>query len=315
MVLDILSLIVGLILLTAGAEALVRGSSSLGRHLGLTPLVIGLTVVAFGTSAPEMLVSVSGALQGHGDIAVGNVVGSNIFNVGAILGISAILCPLRVHLQVLKLDAPLLIPVSLGAAWLVSRENVSRWMGALLVCLLVAYTVFSIYQARREASGDVLREFEVGTPGPTRRLGTDALLILVGLGMLVLGSRLLVNSSMSIARALGVREAVVGLTIVAAGTSMPEFATSIVAALRRHPDIAVGNIVGSNLFNVLGILGVSTLVSPLEAPGISPVDTWVMVAFAVALLPLLWTGQRLQRWEGGLLIGGYVLYVWTLWPS
>ncbi|NQU45401.1 calcium/sodium antiporter [bacterium] len=313
--LDILSLIVGLILLTAGAEALVRGSSSLGRHLGLTPLVIGLTVVAFGTSAPEMLVSVSGALQGHGDIAVGNVVGSNIFNVGAILGISAILCPLRVHLQVLKLDAPLLIPVSLGAAWLVSRENVSRWMGALLVCLLVAYTVFSIYQARREASGDVLREFEVGTPGPTRRLGTDALLILVGLGMLVLGSRLLVNSSMSIARALGVREAVVGLTIVAAGTSMPEFATSIVAALRRHPDIAVGNIVGSNLFNVLGILGVSTLVSPLEAPGISPVDTWVMVAFAVALLPLLWTGQRLQRWEGGLLIGGYVLYVWTLWPS
>ena len=314
MTLNLLMLIVGLFVLIAGADALVRGGSSIARHLGLTPLVIGLTVVAFGTSAPEMMVSVGGSLKNQGDVAVGNVVGSNVFNIGFILAASAIIAPVKVKLSLLKLDAPLVIGATLLAAWLLRSETISRGAGVMLMCLLAAYTVLSIRLARKQASEEVKKEFERGVPGPTRSLKVDAIYIVGGLCLLVLGSRLLVDSSLGVARALGISEAVLGLTIVAAGTSMPELATSVVAALRGHADIAVGNILGSNLFNLLGILGLAAAVRPLHAPGIGQMDLWVMTAFSIVLLPLLWTGRKLQRWEGGLLMSGYIVYLWTLWP-
>ncbi len=315
MALHLVLLIVGLILLTAGAEGLVRGGASLARRLGLTPLVVGLTVVAFGTSMPELVVSLSSALRGAGDISLGNVVGSNIFNVGVILGLSAVVSPIRIQLGLIKLDMPVLIGISLLALGLALSGSVSRGAGVVLVILLIAYTAFNIRLARKQTAAAVAQEFEEGVPGPTASLWLDLLFILGGLGLLIYGSNLLVNSAIALARAFGVSEAVIGLTLVAAGTSMPELATSLVAALRRQSDIAVGNVVGSNIFNILGILGVTAVVQPVLAPGISRLDLGVMVAYAVVLLPLLWSGRRLDRREGLLLVGGYLAYLWVLWPS
>ncbi|MCC9075604.1 calcium/sodium antiporter [Litorilinea aerophila] len=315
MALHLVLLVVGLILLTAGAEGLVRGGASLARRLGLTPLVVGLTVVAFGTSMPELVVSLSSALRGVGDISLGNVVGSNIFNVGVILGLSAVVSPIRIQLGLIKLDMPVLIGISLLALGLALSGSVSRGAGVVLVLLLIAYTAFNIRLARKQTAAAVAQEFEEGVPGPTASWLWDLLFILGGLGLLIYGSNLLVNSAIALARAFGVSEAVIGLTLVAAGTSMPELATSIVAALRRQSDIAVGNVVGSNIFNILGILGVTAMVRPVLAPGISRLDLGVMVAYAVVLLPLLWSGQRLDRREGLLLVGGYLAYLWVLWPG
>jgi len=308
-------LLLGLALLTAGAEVLVRGAASLARRLGLTPLVIGLTIVAFGTSAPELVVSVTGALKGYGDVAMGNVVGSNIFNLCVILGVTALICPVDIKVGLIRLDVPLMIGASMLAAWLGSRGNLTRPGGAVLILLLAAYTAFSVLLARKQAETDVGREFEEGVPGTSRSPWADLGLVLGGLACLVAGSHLLVRSSVAAARLWGVSDAVIGLTIVAAGTSLPELATSVVAALRRQPDIAVGNVVGSNLFNILGILGVASTVRPLAAPGIRPLDLGVMVGTSVAVLPLLWTGRRLQRWEGALLLAAYAAYLWALWPS
>lgn len=308
-------LLLGLVLLTAGAEALVRGGASLARRLGLAPLVVGLTVVAFGTSAPEMVVSVSGTLQGHGELAVGNVVGSNIFNVGVILGITALIVPIRIQAALIKIHVPLLIAVSVLAACLIGFGALSRLAGAVLLLCLAGYTALSIRLARKPAAPALDREFEEGVPGPTRSPGIDVLLILGGLGLLVLGAWLLVGAATVLARAWGMSEAVIGLTIVGAGTSLPELATSLVAAVRGRPDIAVGNVVGSNIFNILGILGVTAVVSPPGAEGIRPVDLWVMGIYAAALLPLVWTGRRLERSEGALLLAGYAAYLWFLWPA
>ncbi len=315
MVTDIALLIVGLVLLAIGADVLVRGGSSLARHLGLTPLVVGLTVVAFGTSAPEMVVSVGGAAMGRGDIAIGNVVGSNIFNVGFILGLAAITSPLVIKLGVLKLDAPVMIGVSMIGFAIASSVAVSRVEGALLVSLLIGYTVWSVRLAKKQASATVEHEFEAGLPQPTRSLGKDWLLIVAGLVLLIVGSNFLLDSAVSLAKAGGISDAVIGLTIVAAGTSMPELASTLAAALRKQSDIAIGNIVGSNIFNILGILGLSALVKPLSAPALQPLDFWVMIILAVVMLPLLWTGRTMQRWEGGLLLCGYIGYVWMRWPT
>lgn len=315
MVLSSLSLVAGLLLLTAGAEVLVRGGASMARRLGVTPLVVGLTVIAYGTSTPEVLVSTTAALRGSGDISVGNVVGSNIFNVGIILGLAAMISPIRIKVSLIKLDVPLLIAVSLLAAFLVLAGGCSRLAGLLLVALLVGYTIFSVFVAGKRPTAEVEQEFDEGVPRPTVSLWLDVVFVAAGLGLLFLGADLFVKSAMTIARSFGVSEAVIGLTIVAAGTSMPELATSVVAALRGQPDIAVGNIVGSNIFNLLGVLGLSAALQPLTSPGIAALDLWVMVGYSVALLPLLWTGQKLQRWEGLLLFAGYLVYLWILWPA
>ncbi|MFH1039412.1 MAG: calcium/sodium antiporter [PVC group bacterium] len=315
MIRDVIILVLAFIALFLGAEGLVRGSASLALRLGLTPLVIGLTVVAFGTSMPELVVSIRASLTNQGDIAVGNVVGSNIFNIGVILGLGALARPITVRWSVIRTDMPIMIGVSLLVLVLLQGGGISRLPGLLLVIGLVAYILLTVWQARRQTSAAVEEEFAEGVPPRSASAYRDVLFIAGGLGLLVLAARFLVSSATTIARGLGVSEAVIAITIVAAGTSMPEFATSFVAALRKKPDIALGNIIGSNIFNCLGILGVSAAINPLRAPGITGLDLWVMVAFAATLLPLLWTGRLLQRWEGGVLLSGYAVYLWTLWPS
>ena len=312
---DIFLLIFGLAALTVGAEGLVRGSASLAIRLGLTPLIIGLTIVAFGTSTPELVVSLGASLSNQADISIGNVVGSNIFNIGIILGLTALLCPVKVSLQVIKHDGPIMIAVSLLSLFLITKGTISRLTGTALFIALVAYTAYSIWLSKKEVSTEIERQFQDGVPSQSKSLYRDLSFIGGGLLLLVAGSRLLVVSATDIARLIGISEAVIGLTIIAAGTSMPELATSIVAALRRQPDIAVGNVVGSNIFNMLGILGVASIAKPLSATGITKLDLWVMVVFSIAILPLLYTDLKLQRWEGGLLLFGYGAYLLVLCPS
>lgn len=315
MVWDLLVLLIGLAILTAGAEGLVRGSASLALRIGMTPLVIGLTVVAFGTSTPELVVSLLASLNGQPDIAVGNVVGSNIFNIGIILGITAILCPVKVNLQVVRQDGPIMVLVSLFSFWLMANGTLSRWEGAGLCLLLVAYTAYSAWLARRSDRVEVEQEFEQGVPSRLKSVYLDLGFIAGGLVLLVAGSRLLVLSATDLARLAGVSEAVIGLTVIAAGTSMPELATSVVAAWRRQPDIAVGNVVGSNIFNILGILGMAAMTSPISTAEITRFDWWAMIGFSVVVLPLLYTGLKLQRLEGLMILCGYGGYLWVLWPS
>lgn len=306
--LDILFLIAGIVLLYFGAEGLVSGSSSLARRLSLTPLVIGLTVVAFGTSMPELVVSVGAALSGSGGIATGNVVGSNIANIALILGGSAILCPLAVNVRILRVDLPLLVLISFAICFVLLDQAVGRVEGGLLVTGLIAYTTFILRAARKEAAaGEDLFAGAVATA--ERSLPTSIGLLTGGLVLLVVGARLLVVGAVGLAEAFGLSEAVIGLTIVAVGTSLPELATSILAALKKEGDIAIGNIVGSNIFNILGILGISSLVRPLEGTGMKPLDLGLMIALAILLLPLSRSGWRVNRWEGLFLLFSYSAYV------
>jgi cation:H+ antiporter len=315
MAIDLLFIVLALALLVAGAEGLVRGSASLALKLGLTPLTIGLTVVAFGTSSPELVVSLKATLAGQGDISIGNVVGSNIFNIGVILGLTALICPVTVQWQLIKIDGPIMVAISGLIVWMLWDGALGRVEGAFLFAGILAYTALNVRLARSQTSPAVVEEFDEGMPKPTAHWWLDLLLILGGLGVLVFGSELLVVHSVSLARGLGVSEAVIGLTIIAAGTSMPELATSIVAALRKEPDIAIGNVIGSNIFNILSILGITSLVAPIESSGVKPLDFGVMIGFAVLLMPMLWTGRRLQRLEGAILLAGYGVYLFLLWPK
>jgi cation:H+ antiporter len=303
----ILGFLAGLVLLVVGAETLVRGASRLARSFGVTPLVIGLTVVAFGTSAPEMAVSVQAAWEGKPDLAFGNVAGSNIFNVLFILGISACIVPLVVARQVIRQEVPIMIGVSLLAVLLARDGAFGRTDGLLLIALLGVYTAMQIIHGRRAGNGAPAGAG--AAPKPGRLL--PGIAVIVGLAMLVLGSRLLVDAATDLARLLGLSELVIGLTIVAAGTSLPEVATSLLAAIRGERDIAVGNVVGSNIFNILGVLGVSAAVAPQGVPvaaGAMAFDVPVMVAAAVACLPIFFTGHRIARWEGFLFVGYYGAY-------
>ncbi len=315
MITQIFILLLSVGVLLVGAEGLVRGSASLAIRLGLTPLVVGLTVVAFGTSAPELVVSINASLADRGALAVGNVIGSNIFNIGVILGLTALICPIRIALPVLKVDAPIMVGATIIGALILSRGSLGPVLGGTLVASLVLYTGVTVWLAKTTSSPAAEAEFDEGVPPKSGSVLRDLVFLAGGLGLSILGSQWLVGSATSIATALGVSEAIIGLTIVAAGTSMPELATSVMAAVRRQPDIAIGNVVGSNLFNLLGILGVAALVRPIGATGVSVIDLAVMCAFAVALLPLMWTGRNLQRWEGGLLLAGYGGYLVALWPS
>lgn len=306
---------VGLVLLTLGAEGLVRGSASLALRAGVTPLVVGLTVVAFGTSSPEMVVSTKAAYLGQGSIALGNVVGSNIFNIAVILGLSAIVRPLKVNTQLIRFDMPVMIGVSLLAFLMFRDGTLGRLEAALLFVGVVVYTVVVIRMARRERSVEVGKEFEEGTPHTSKSVWLDLAFVLGGLGLLVVGARLFVQGAVDLARVWGVSEAVIGLTIVAAGTSMPELATSMVAAFRKQEDIAIGNIVGSNIFNILAILGVSGLINPFDAGGVKPMDFYFMLGTSILLLPLMRWGMKLNRYEGLLFLALYGAYLAVLWPK
>ncbi|MBK1833380.1 calcium/sodium antiporter [Roseibacillus ishigakijimensis] len=304
-----LAIIFGMVLLYFGAEGLVRGSARLAARFGIPPLIIGLTIVAFGTSAPELTVSLSAALRGAGDVAVGNALGSNIFNIAVILGLTALIQPPRVHQDLIRREIPFLIVVTLLACGLVAGGGISRLAGGLLFLLLCAYTAFSIRQGRR--SGE---EEEGSGPAERTPLWQCALFIVLGLAVLVAGSHLFVLGAVEVARGFGVSEAVIGLTIVAAGTSLPELATSVVAAVKKEADVAIGNIVGSNIFNILCILGLTAVVSPLEVVGIGLRDALVMLAFSVVLLPFAWSQKSISRWEGGFFLLAYGGYLALLWP-
>lgn len=307
--------VLGLGAMVGGAELLVRGAARLALTLGISPLVVGLTVVAFGTSAPEMAVSVQSSLAGRVDIAVGNVVGSNIFNVLLILGLSAVAAPLLVHQQVVRRETPLLVAVTMLLWWMAADGALGRAEGALLTALVVLYTGYLVWESRRE-SRDVRKEYEdalARPPRPDWRHGWtfQILLVVAGLALLVLGSRWMVDAAVEFARLLGVSELVIALTIVAGGTSLPELATSVLAALRGERDIAVGNVVGSNIFNILAVTGVAASLAPVPltvAPAALAFDVPVMVASALLCLPVFFTGGRVSRGEGLLFLGYYLAY-------
>ncbi|MFV9507314.1 MAG: calcium/sodium antiporter [Oscillochloridaceae bacterium umkhey_bin13] len=360
-------LVSGLALLVVGGELLVRGASAVAAVFGISPLVIGLTVVAFGTSSPELAVSIQAGLAGNPDLAMGNVVGSNIFNVLFILGICALILPLVVSIQLVRREVPFMIGISILLVLLANDGVISRWDGALLFAGIVGYTTWSIIASRREtaAAGENVAGSPVSTGGSAWRwaaLGAivvagagyalgwldtvaaglvagGALLVVVaslrgrsdtdqgraimhnlglvlgGLGTLVLGADWLIDSASTIARALGVSDLIIGLTIVAAGTSLPEVATSIIATLRKERDIAIGNVVGSNIFNILGILGVAALVTPgglTVNPLVRSFDLPIMVAVAIACLPIFFTGFQIARWEGALFLASYLAYTTIL---
>ncbi len=299
----ILGFVAGLALLIVGAEALVRGASRLAVRVGISPLIIGLTVVAFGTSSPELAVSLKAAFDDQAGIAVGNVVGSNIFNVLFILGVAALIVPLAVAPQLIRLDIPLMIVLSVLTLVLSLDGLVGRLDSLLLVAGLAAYLMFLFLHNRREAAPAL----EVESPSLPRNLA----LVVGGLALLVLGSRWFVGAAVELATRLGISEQVVGLTIVAAGTSMPEVVTSIIAALRGERDIAVGNVVGSNVFNIMGVLGLTGLLAPsgiAVSAAMLGFDMPVMIAVALACLPICLTGGTISRWEGGVLLGYYLAY-------
>jgi len=299
-----LILFAGLVLLVLGADRLVKGASRIAAGFGISPLIIGLTVVAFGTSAPEMAISVSSTLKGEADIAVGNVVGSNIFSVLFILGLSALITPLVVSKQLVRVDVPIMVGVSILAFAVSLDGRISFLEGAVLFGGILTYVAMLIRVSLR--SGEEGEAVE-----GSRHWAIDVALIAVGLALLILGSRWLVSSAITIAEALGVSELIIGLTIVAAGTSLPELATSIIAAIRGQRDIAVGNVVGSNIFNILSVLGVTAMVAPGGLPVSEAAinfDYPVMMAVAVACLPIFFVGYTIERWEGGLFFGYYVAY-------
>lgn len=304
----------GVAALISGATLLVRGASNLAAALGIPPLVIGLTIVAFGTSAPELAVSVQSAFAGQTDIAIGNAVGSSIFNVLFILGLSALIAPLIVAEQLVRKEVPVMIGASVLLLLLALDDDISRTEGALLFGLAVAYTAYLIRQARKEgraASPDYAREFGVRAARRGQHWVVQGGFVVAGLVLLVLGSNWLVDGAVQIARLLGLSELVIGLTVVAVGTSLPEGAASVVAAAKGERDIAVGNVVGSNIFNVLVVLGLSSLVSPAgltAAPALVHVDIPVLVAVCVACLPIFFSGYRINRWEGALFFAYYLLY-------
>jgi cation:H+ antiporter len=309
-------LIAGLVLLVAGAEVLVRGAAKLAAQFGIPPLIIGLTVVAFGTSAPETAVSVQAALNGSGDLAIGNVVGSNIANVLFILGLTALIAPLVVSRQLIRLDVPIMIGASLVVYALAWDGSLSKLDGALLFAGILAYTGFLIISSRRDKSAaaaddEFSKEFGLDEPAKPYAWAINLGLIVAGLVLLVTGSNFLVEGAVTLARALGISELVIGLTVVAIGTSLPELATSVLAALKGERDIAVGNIVGSNIFNLLCVLGLASLVAPQPvsvAANALAFDFPVMIAVAVACLPIFFAGYRINRWEGLLFLAYYAAY-------
>lgn len=304
-------LIAGLCLLYLGAQILVKGGAALALRLGLNALVVGLTVIAYGTSSPEMVVSVSASLQDNGAIAIGNVVGSNICNIALILGVCALVSPLSASAQIIRREIPIMIGVSVVLAAMLWDEQLSRPEGGVLFAGIVVYTVLTVRDARAETKGKAEQEYGEDFPAGSMGLGKSVLLVVAGLGVLVVASQLFVGGAVVLAKSWGVTEAVIGLTVVAVGTSMPELATSLVAVVRGHGEVAIGNVVGSNIFNVLGILGIAALINPIDTSGLSRVDLATMVVAALAMLPAARSGGVISRLEGAVLLFAYLGY--TAW--
>jgi cation:H+ antiporter len=315
--LNLLYGVLGVTALYYGAEFLVKGGVSIARKLNISPLVIGLTLVAFATSAPELVVSVNAALSGTPDISLGNVVGSNICNIALILGLCAVISPLKVDRQLFRFDVPMMLLSSvLLVVFYLATDGVGRLPAAIFLGIFICYILWNIRQARRGGaeSSEVVREAEATVESESKKAIHPllaALLVILGLGLLVGGAKLFLIGSIFFARLMNVSDAVIGLTVVAVGTSLPELATSAVAAFKGESDIAIGNVVGSNIFNVLLILGIAPLITPLRNVTLSPLDMGVMLFCAVILLPFMRTGWKLSRPEGAFLLLIYFSY--TAW--
>lgn len=314
---DFLWLLLGLILLYFGAEWLVRGSKEISLKLGISPLIVGLTVVAFGTSAPELLVSLQANLKDppKGDIALGNIVGSNICNIALILGVGALIRPIEVHLQIVKREMPVLLVVSAVFLWFLRDGVIAPWEGMILFAGIIVYTILNFRQAKAEPKSATLEEFAdeeitAAREADSKRLLMDIGLIVLGMAALVFGADRLVFGGSNIAQHFGVSEAVIALTVVAFGTSLPELATSVVAALRKQGDLIIGNAVGSCVFNILCVVGLTASIAPLaRTPELLNADLLVMLGLTVTIFPFMWSRRRLSRVEGGVLLLIYLSYV------
>ncbi|ROL56502.1 sodium:calcium antiporter [Bacteroidetes/Chlorobi group bacterium ChocPot_Mid] len=310
--LSILGLLGGAVFLYYGAEGLVKGSASVAIRRGITPLVVGLTIVAFGTSSPELVVSVSAAIRGNAAIAFGNVIGSNICNIALILGISALITPIKVNLQLIKFDILIMIGVTLLLVIMILDSNLGRLDGVILFAGIIAYNIFTMKHAKEEKlnNDELIKRLQ----GKTWK---DFFLILGGLVVLVIGANLFITGAIKIAKLLNVSDVIIGLSVVAIGTSLPELATSVVAAVKKQGDISIGNIVGSNIFNILCILGVAAIIQPIILTGanqVNHIDIGVFIIISIILLPLAWTKLELSRLEGAFLLFlyiGYMYYMYT----
>ena len=310
MAFDVALLTLGVGILYYGAEWLVRGSARLSATLGVSPIVIGLSVVSFGTSAPELVVSTVAALGGNANLALGNVMGSNLANIGLILGLTAVIRPLEVHVRVVWREAPIMALVTCSLVVLAWDGMLTRSDGVILLGALVAYLIF-VFRTVGDEAPEALVEYEelieASDSGSPLVRPPDVLLILAGSGCLVLGGYCIVEGAVDVASSLGISQVVIGLTVVAVGTSLPELATSLVAAVRKEADIAVGNVIGSNIFNVAAVLGVTSSLQPIAIPeGLIQREMAVVVALSVLLLPVLRSGWRIRRWEGAVLLAAYV---------
>ena len=304
----------GLVLLFFGADWLVKGAVTMALHLGLSPLIVGLTVVALGTSLPEALVSVQASLDNQGGIALGNVIGSNILNIALILGLSALIQPLKVDSHLVKADVPLLVGASFLLMVLLEDFHISRMEGALLLLGIIFYVFGNIMTVKRTSpEEDKIEGMEI-PKDPSKNLLRHIGLLVLGSIALALGSNFLVSGAVDLARIWGLSEALIGLTIVSIGTGTPELATALMAAYRKTADIAIGNAVGSNLFNIMFVVGLAGLVAPMDATGINSSDLYVMFGLTILLLPTVWTGLVLDRKEGFLFVAIYVAYLYYLWP-
>ena len=305
----------GLILLYFGANWLVQGAITLALHLGLSPLIVGLTVVALGTSVPEALVSVQAAIGHQGGIALGNVIGSNILNIALILGLSAFFNPLKVDSHLVKADVPLLAGATFMLVVLLEDFHISRMEGGFLLLCIVGYVAGNIMTVKRTSPEENKIEGVEVPEDHSKNLWRDISFLFIGLIALAFGSNFLVTGAVDLARIWGLSEALIGLTIVSIGTGTPEMATALMAAYRKRADLAIGNAVGSNLFNIMFVLGIAALVAPLDGKGISSIDLYVMLGVTILLLPTVWTGRILDRKEGFLFLAIYVGYLYHLWPA
>ena len=305
----------GLVLLFFGADWLVQGAVTLALHLGLSPLIVGLTIVALGTSVPEALVSVQAALGHQGGIALGNVIGSNILNIALILGLSSLILPLKIDSRIVKADVPLLTGATFMLVVLLEDFHISRMEGAFLLLCIVFYVTGNIMTVKRTSpEEDKIEGMEIPEDSG-KTLWRDVGFLILGIVTLGFGANFLVTGAVDLARIFGLSEALIGLTIVSIGTGTPELATALMAAFRKSPDLAIGNVVGSNLFNIMFVLGIAGLVAPLDGKGISSVDLYVMLGVTILLLPTVWTGRILDRKEGFLFLAIYVGYLYHLWPA
>ncbi len=305
-------ILLGLVLLYYGAEWLVQGASTLAIRCGLSPLVVGLTVVAFGTSSPELAVSVGANLDGNGGMALGNVIGSNICNIALVLGVAAMVFPIAIQRQIVRREMPILLLASVIFVWFLRDGVISRGEGGILAVLIGIYVTSSLWLARSEPedqSEDVSEEVIVhARDGGVLRITMDLGLVAIGILLLVIGANRMVYGGENIALSYGVSPEVIALTLFAFGTSLPELATSVVAAMKKQGDIVVGNVVGSCIFNILAVVGFTASVAPLSQGALMDLDLWIMLAISFLVLPMMWGRMRVDRWEGGILLLGYLTY-------